>query len=80
MDRCEQCGNPERDGFFIEKAGERHWFDSFECAIFAMAPPCGHCGVRVLGHGFKGDADGIYCCEHCSRAHHLAVEGNVEPV
>jgi hypothetical protein len=40
-------------------------FDSFECAIHALAPPCEYCGARVVGHG--GEADGhFYCCAHCA--------------
>jgi hypothetical protein len=41
-------------------------FDSFECAIHLMAPACGHCGCRVLGHGVETD-EGLYCCDNCAR-------------
>ena len=28
-------------------------FDSFECAIHAMAPTCAHCSCRIVGHGVE---------------------------
>ena len=34
-------------------------FDSFECAIAALAPVCPHCGRRVIGHGVQ-HGDTIY--------------------
>jgi hypothetical protein len=47
-------------------AGTKHTFDSFECAIQALAPTCAHCHCRVIGHGV--DANGkIYCCMHCAK-------------
>ena len=43
-------------------------FDSFECAIHAIAPVCEHCGIKVIGHGVE--ADGIFfCCASCARMH-----------
>jgi hypothetical protein len=41
-------------------------FDSFECAIHAMAPTCVHCGFRVIGHGVEADGL-IFCCAKCAR-------------
>ena len=38
MPRCATCGN-DYDKAFRGNAGESSWFDSFECAIQAMAPP-----------------------------------------
>jgi hypothetical protein len=46
--RCEVCGN-EYDKAFKVIAGDTHVFDSFECAIHALAPLCEHCGCRVIG-------------------------------
>ena len=40
-------------------------FDSFECAIHALAPTCAHCDIRVIGHGVQA-GDAIYCCAHCA--------------
>jgi len=30
-------------------------FDSFECAIHALAPTCENCGIRIVGHGLEKD-------------------------
>lgn len=63
---CEVCGNDYAHAFTITTAGEKHTFDSFECAIHALAPRCAHCGCRIVGHGVDDDATGrIYCCSHC---------------
>ncbi len=40
-------------------------FDSFECAIDALAPTCEYCGVKVIGHGVEADGH-FYCCAHCA--------------
>ena len=40
--------------------GETHTFDSFECAMHALAPVCDHCGVRVAGHRVEQDGR-IFC-------------------
>jgi hypothetical protein len=63
---CEVCGNHYDQGFEITFQGETHQFDSFECAIHALAPGCNHCGCRILGHGVERE-DRFYCCEHCAR-------------
>lgn len=67
MPICETCGNDYDKAFQIIKEGRTHTFDSFECAIHALAPECAHCGCRVIGHGVETDGT-IYCCAHC--AHH----------
>ena len=65
MPRCDVCGN-EYDRAFTVQQGERSGtFDSFECAIHAMAPRCAHCGCTVIGHGAQKDGT-IYCCAHCA--------------
>ena len=65
MATCETCGNNYDKAFQISMNGTTHTFDSFECAIHALAPTCAHCGTRIVGHGLeKGDA--IYCCAHCA--------------
>jgi hypothetical protein len=46
-------------------AGARHVFDSFECAIQALAPKCAHCNCRILGHGVEADGQ-MFCCAHCA--------------
>ncbi len=65
MARCEVCGNDYRLSFEVHTAGAVHTFDSFECAIHALAPTCEYCGVRVIGHGVEADGH-FYCCAHCA--------------
>jgi hypothetical protein len=40
-------------------------FDSFECAIHALAPVCAHCQCRIVGHGMETDGK-FFCCAHCA--------------
>ena len=65
MARCEVCGNDYDKAFEVRIAGETHVFDSFECAIHALAPACDNCGCRVIGHGIEAD-DRLFCCAHCA--------------
>jgi hypothetical protein len=65
MARCEHCGNDYDKSFEILMGGERHTFDSFECAIHMLAPTCSHCGCRIIGHGLEADG-AMYCCAHCA--------------
>ena len=67
MRQCESCGNEYDKSFQVIMAGKTHTFDSFECAIHALAPSCAHCGVRVVGHGLEKD-DRVYCCDHCAES------------
>jgi hypothetical protein len=62
---CEVCGNDYDKAFEVVSAGETHMFDSFECAIHALAPLCAHCGCRVIGHGVETDGR-IFCCASAS--------------
>ena len=65
MAECEICGNEYDKAFEIIMAGKRHVFDSFECAIHALAPTCNHCSCKIIGHGVE--ANGLfYCCAHCA--------------
>ena len=77
--RCEVCGNVYDKSFEVHMGGAVHVFDSFECAIHALAPTCSHCGVRVIGHGME--TDGVfYCCAHCAEQHGIhEFEDRVEP-
>jgi len=68
MGRCEVCGNDYDKTMEITLKGRVHHFDSFECAIQALAPVCAQCGVRVVGHGVEG-AGSIYCGAHCAAKH-----------
>ena len=65
MARCEVCGNDYDKAFEVVRAGETHTFDSFECAIHLLAPTCGHCGCRIIGHGVE-DETRMFCCVHCA--------------
>ena len=66
MPTCENCGNEYDKAFQVIMKGETHVFDSFECAIEAMAPRCAHCNCRVIGHGVE-EGGKTYCCSHCAR-------------
>jgi hypothetical protein len=68
MGTCEICGNRYDKAFTLTTHdGETHTFDSFECAIQAVAPKCDHCGCRIIGHG--AESEGVmYCCAHCAAA------------
>jgi hypothetical protein len=65
MAQCEVCGNDYDKSFDVMMAGKKHTFDSFECAIHALAPRCEHCGCRIVGHGAEADGK-FYCCAHCA--------------
>lgn len=62
---CEVCGNHYDKAFQVVLQGVSHTFDSFECAISALAPKCSHCGCRIIGHGME-DGRRIFCCAHCA--------------
>jgi hypothetical protein len=65
MARCETCGNDYDKAFQVTMSGSTHTFDSFECAIHALAPTCENCGIRIVGHGLEKDGT-FFCCEHCA--------------
>jgi hypothetical protein len=67
MATCDMCGNEYDKAMQITVAGETHTFDSFECAIHAIAPRCKHCGCTILGHGLEAADGAIFCCAHCAR-------------
>jgi hypothetical protein len=65
MARCETCGNHYDKAFQVIIDGQSHTFDSFECAIEALAPNCQHCRCRIIGHGVEA-GDQYFCCAHCA--------------
>lgn len=65
MARCERCGNEYERSFDVSMGGVAHTFDSFECAIAALAPECAHCGCRIIGHGVE-QSGRMFCCMHCA--------------
>lgn len=62
---CECCGNQYDKAFKVIIKDEEHVFDSFECAISKLAPKCGHCGMRIIGHGVEAENQ-FFCCVHCA--------------
>jgi hypothetical protein len=67
MARCEVCGNDYDKAFSVTMpGGDTHTFDSFECAVHALAPACEHCGCKVIGHGAEAGGS-VYCCANCAR-------------
>jgi hypothetical protein len=71
MGTCDTCGNTYDKSFEVVMAGQRHTFDSFECAIQSLAPICPKCGCRIIGHGVEERGE-VYCCAHC--AHQAGAE------
>jgi hypothetical protein len=65
MAQCEVCGNDYDKAFTLTIAGRSHVFDSFECAIHAVAPTCTHCGTKIIGHGVEAEGS-LFCCAHCA--------------
>ena len=71
MTQCEVCGNEYDKPLEVVVTGISHYFDSFECAIHALAPECEHCGCKIIGHGVES-AGTFFCCAHC--AHEEGIE------
>ena len=65
MPTCETCGNNYDKAFTVTMGGDSHIFDSFECAIQALAPTCDHCDCRIIGHGVESKGK-MFCCVHCA--------------
>ena len=47
---CEHCGNEYDKSFQVVMSGKTHNFDSYECAVHALAPSI-VCPVRRQDHG-----------------------------
>src|SRR5687767_1773517 len=56
MATCETCGNEYDKTFQVTMSGKAHTFDSFECAILALEPPCDHGGIRTVGTAWRRGA------------------------
>jgi len=65
MARCDVCGNDYDKSFKVVQGQHEMTFDSFECAVHAMAP-------RIEANGK------LYCCAHCAR--HEGVKGVADRV
>jgi len=59
------CGNDYDKAFQVVGLGRTMTFDSFECAIHALAPSCAHCGCRIAGHGVE-TRGATFCCAPCA--------------
>jgi len=66
MAKCDVCGNDYDKAFTVMKDEHKYTFDSFECAIHALAPVCAHCSCRVVGHGVEQDGK-VFCCASCAK-------------
>ena len=66
MATCDTCGNEYDRCMTVTMGNSTGTFDSFECAVHLMAPRCGHCDCRILGHGVEADGT-VYCCANCAR-------------
>ncbi|KIQ96192.1 MULTISPECIES: hypothetical protein [Lysobacteraceae] len=66
MATCDVCGNDYDKSFTVKTVDGGGTFDSFECAIHALAPNCSHCKCKIIGHGSEHDGK-MYCCAHCAR-------------
>ena len=65
MGLCDNCGNNYDKSFELTLGRKTYTFDSFECAIHLLAPVCGHCGCRIIGHGNEVEGR-FFCCVHCA--------------
>lgn len=72
MARCDVCGNEDDKAFQVTLGARTKTFDSFECAIHAMAPVCAHRRCKIIGHGVEAAGD-MFCCAAC--ATHVGVAG-----
>jgi hypothetical protein len=65
MPICDVCGNDYDNAIVVTQGQRSMTFDSFECAIEAMAPRCAHCGQHVIGRGVE-QGDQTYCGADCA--------------
>lgn len=72
MAKCDVCGNDYDKAFQVSAGGRTGTFDSFECAIHAMAPACAHCHCKIIGHGVEVQG-AMYCCANCAK--HAGAKG-----
>lgn len=71
MALCEVCGNDYDKTMEVVLDGKAHVFDSFECAIQALAPTCKRCGCRIIGHGVEANG-AFFCGAHCAHVEGVA--------
>jgi hypothetical protein len=68
MPQCETCGNHDAKAFAVVVGDAAYVFDSFECAIRALAPRCGGCGRVIVGRGVQAGG-GRFCGADCAGHH-----------
>ncbi|MFB7460672.1 hypothetical protein [Streptomyces sp. NPDC056188] len=68
---CEVCSNDYEMSFEVRAGDAVHIFDSLECAAQRIAPTCGNCDCRILGHGLQADGR-FFCCANCARRQGVA--------
>jgi hypothetical protein len=59
------CDKESDRSFEVVMGASRQTFDTFECAIEALAPACETCGSRIVGHAVEVNKL-FYCCAHCA--------------
>lgn len=62
---CEVCGNETEQALAVTVAGALHVFDTFDCAIQALAPVCERCGRTITGQALRREG-GVYCSRECA--------------
>jgi hypothetical protein len=66
MPQCETCGNHDAKAFAVVMGDAAYVFDSFECAIHALAPRCGTCGLVVVRRAVEMGGQ-TFCGVDCAR-------------
>lgn len=62
-----RCAENDYDNALkVSLGGKTMTFDSFECAIHALAPHCAHCDCRVIGHAVEAGGK-IFCYANCAK-------------
>jgi hypothetical protein len=67
---CEVCGESREQCFEVHLGGQKHVFDSFECAMRGLMPKCALCGCLILGPGVQ-DENISYCSHLCANTHRV---------
>ena len=77
---CEVCGNNQDHCFEVHLGGERHVFDSFECAIRGLLPKCDLCGGLILGPGIQIENTQVcsYMCASLYSTQEIYVRRDIE--
>jgi len=67
MASCEVLGNDYDKPMQITVGASVHTFDSFECAMHALAPRCEQCGCRAVGTRDRGPGEHLLLRALCSQ-------------